>query len=639
MRTDIGTGIQNDRVTRGLGTRTLLATALLAVLITAALVSLGLKVLSLRDDSRAERQSEQVLIAVSNLDEVQDEMVAAVNGYLISGDPGSLADWHRALDELPDAEARLVELTAGGPQEADARQLVAHAQRLERSWAAPIMALALHDRVAAGMRARRLTKARREVELRAESERFLKAATATAEARTRKANHSANLVVTFLSLRLVGSILILAGFVAYLLRRIIRPVRRVSQAAEHLAAGDLGSRVSVKGEDEVARLGRSFNEMAEAIERQHGELEEQNRRLDRLATQLRAVLDSTVDGILLTDAEGLVQLTNRPMARFGGEIGLPVEGTATERLLALRSRVRDEPRYVAALERLAAHPEVESVDEFELLEPPRIFIGYTAPVQGEDSKPIGRIWTLREVTEERRLERLKDDFVATVSHELRTPLTSMMGFLEILRDGSAGQLTTEQDRFLAIAYRSSQRLQRLVGDLLFVAQLDEAGIRLESHEVQLDQLLRESVEAASALARAQQVELRTEEAPAAGLMLLGDEERLSQLMANLLSNAIKFTPEGGTVVVSSRVADGNAILEVRDTGPGIPAGDEERIFERFYRSPTAAARATPGTGLGLVIARAIAEAHGGRISVVKEPGQGACFRVELPLATTADRAA
>jgi signal transduction histidine kinase len=120
------------------------------------------------------------------------------------------------------------------------------------------------------------------------------------------------------------------------------------------------------------------------------------------------------------------------------------------------------------MERLRTHPEEASVDEFELLDKSRVFVGFTAPMRGEDEL-IGRIWTLREVTQERELDRLKDEFVATVSHELRTPLTSMMGFLEMLREGEAGDLLPEQERFLSIVHRSSERLQRLVGDLLFVS--------------------------------------------------------------------------------------------------------------------------------------------------------------------------
>src|SRR6201999_2077425 len=140
------------------------------------------------------------------------------------------------------------------------------------------------------------------------------------------------------------------------------------------------------------------------------------------------------------------------------------------------------------------HPEESSADEFELADSSRVFIGFTAPVRGDDEGLLGRIWTLREVTQQRELDRLKDDFVATVSHELRTPLTSMMGFLQMIREGEAGDLTPEQDRFLSIVYRSSERLQRLVGDLLFVARLDASGIQLQTQDVRLDEVMHEAIE-------------------------------------------------------------------------------------------------------------------------------------------------
>jgi hypothetical protein len=149
-------------------------------------------------------------------------------------------------------------------------------------------------------------------------------------------------------------------------------------------------------------------------------------------------------------------------------------------------------------------------DEFEDAASGRVFQGFTSPVQDDRGGSLGRIWTLREVTQQRELDRLKDDFVATVSHELRTPLTSMMGFLEMIREGEAGELNDQQKRFLAIVYRSSERLQRLVGDLLFVARLDANGLQLRFGEARLDEIVRESVESSSALARSREVELVAE---------------------------------------------------------------------------------------------------------------------------------
>jgi signal transduction histidine kinase len=178
-------------------------------------------------------------------------------------------------------------------------------------------------------------------------------------------------------------------------------------------------------------------------------------------------------------------------------------------------------------------------------------------------------------------------------------------------------------------YRSSERLQRLVGDLLFVARLDANGLQLQFAETDVVAVVRDAVESVAPLARSRTLELKADLQPVPPVM--GDAERLTQLVGNLISNALKFTPQGGRVTVRTFIDGRWAAIEVEDTGIGIPEGEQSRLFQRFFRSSTATEQAIPGTGLGLVISRAIAEAHGGRISVDSKPGVGTCFRVELPL--------
>jgi signal transduction histidine kinase len=351
--------------------------------------------------------------------------------------------------------------------------------------------------------------------------------------------------------------------------------------------------------------------------------------LDRLAKMTQAVLDATVDGICLTDVDGNLLLANRPLVDFVLELGLPREGTVQERLLAAADRFTDPPAYRAAIERIGDDPEGSTFDEVELAGSRRAFQGFTAPVRHADGTLIGRVWTLREVTAERAADRLKDDFLATVSHELRTPLTSIVGFLEMLLDGDAGPLNEEQRRFLEIVMRSSERLMRQVGDLLFVAQLDAAGLTLRRREVDLAELVRESAEQVAALARRRELEL-TVDAPVP-LALDCDRERIAQVTANLLSNAVKFTPPGGTVAVRVERNGGAAVVEVADSGIGIPEAERERLFQRFFRSSRATEHAIQGTGLGLAISAAIVEAHGGTIAAEPAPGGGTVFRFALPL--------
>ncbi|MDX6645057.1 MAG: hypothetical protein QOK40_784 [Miltoncostaeaceae bacterium] len=231
---------------------------------------------------------------------------------------------------------------------------------------------------------------------------------------------------------------------------------------------------------------------------------------------------------------------------------------------------------------------------------------------------------------ERDADRLKDEFFALVSHELRTPLTSISGYLEILLEEDDEPLSDGQRRrFLGVIDRNARRLERLVGDLLFVARLEEGRLRLEPAAVDLGRLADEALEVAAPMAEHRGIRLRLAAEPIP--IFLADPGRLGQSLDNLLSNALKFTPDGGRVDVTLSRRGERAIIEIRDTGVGIPRAEQERLFERFFRASTATDRAIPGVGLGLTIVRAIVEGHGGAITVESEEGRGATFRLELPL--------
>ncbi len=231
----------------------------------------------------------------------------------------------------------------------------------------------------------------------------------------------------------------------------------------------------------------------------------------------------------------------------------------------------------------------------------------------------------------RELDSMKDRFVSSVSHELRTPLTSMVGYLEILSDGEVGELGPEQEHVVEIIARNCDRLNSLIGDILVAARFDSGRVKLDKTTVDLAQLASNQIESIHAVAAAKGLDLQLV-VHSRPLTIRGDEIRLGQLLDNLLSNAVKFTPDGGSVTVElGRQAD-MAWLEVHDTGIGMPADEVGKIFDRFYRASTAST--IQGTGLGLWIAKSIAEAHGGSLTVSSELGVGSTFRIELPLPTS-----
>ena len=341
----------------------------------------------------------------------------------------------------------------------------------------------------------------------------------------------------------------------------------------------------------------------------------------------RALLDSTVDGICLTDTAGNIVLANAPLERFAVELGLPEHGPVAERLLSLADRTTEPARFRERMEVLVRDP-AASTDEFELTDSRRVFRGCTAPAVRPDGTAVARIWTLREVTADRHLERLRDAFVGAVSHELRTPLTSISGFLEMLGDEEKS-LSSSGRTYLRVLRRSTTRLQSIVEDLLLVAQIEANRLELDHAPADLAELAAASVEAARPAAAAQGIDLRLD--TNGSLPLEADAERLRQVLDNLVSNALKFTPDGGSVTLLAHNGDGNVCVEIADSGIGIPRDEIGQLFSRFYRASTATRRAIPGTGLGLVIARAIVERHGGSIALESREGQGTRVTVTLPI--------
>lgn len=355
------------------------------------------------------------------------------------------------------------------------------------------------------------------------------------------------------------------------------------------------------------------------------ERKESQRKLERNATLMRGLINRTVDGITLTDREGRITIANEPMLRFARELGLPSHGLIHERLLALADRMTQPVAYAQRMRELAAAPFAESFDEFELRDSGRAFQGFTRAVIGDDGAFLGRVWTLREVTAEREVERVKDALLATVSHELRTPLTSVIGYLELVGTGGA-PLTEDDERFIAVARRNAARLHRMVDDLLFLARVDAGALSLDLGELDLVEAARHAVGSARPLAEAKHLTLELDDHPPA--YVDADESRIAQVLDNLISNAVKFTDAGGTIRVSITENDGVVHAAVTDSGCGIPTGEQDKLFQRFFRSSITTHES--GTGLGLAIVKAIVDGHGGSITVDSAQDRGTSFRFALP---------
>jgi PAS domain S-box-containing protein len=379
------------------------------------------------------------------------------------------------------------------------------------------------------------------------------------------------------------------------------------------------------------------------IVRDISDLKRAERELQAERDYADAVIASIQDGLVVRDLTGAIVQVNR---RF-----CEMTGFAPEELVGTRAPFPYWPEGAGAAEAELARGSARGEADVrlrrrdgELIEA----IVTVAPVRDAAGEQILEVETVKDVTERRRQQealhetearlqaqeesqRLKDEFVTLVSHELRTPLTSVMGYLELALEET--ELSADARRMVEVAMRNAGRLRSLVGDVLLLAREDAGRLTIDLREVRLQELLTSAVEGARPLAEAKGVTLAADLRPVPPI--LADADRLGQLMDNLLSNATKFTPSGGRVLVALSTGGGLARISVEDDGPGIPADEQERLFERFYRARRATEDNVPGTGLGLAIAKSIVEGHGGRIGVTSSEGRGSTFWVELPLVAAA----
>ncbi|OGP13044.1 MAG: hypothetical protein A2052_04075 [Deltaproteobacteria bacterium GWA2_54_12] len=264
-------------------------------------------------------------------------------------------------------------------------------------------------------------------------------------------------------------------------------------------------------------------------------------------------------------------------------------------------------------------------EDIEISEGNRFFSVRIVPIK--DKADFSLMLFLQDITEEKRVETIKRDFVANVSHELRTPLASIKGYSETLLDGAMDDRETLRE-FLRVIDRHATRMSRLIDDLLILSRLESHQMTIVSSPIDLGELVTSTVKGFEKQSRDKGITLSAavpDDLPKA----LGDRDRLEQVMVNLLDNAIKYTPSGGSVIVSAAREDGIVRVDVVDTGIGIPAADISRVFERFYRVDKARSRELGGTGLGLAIVKHIIQGHNGKLSVESAPGKGSVFSFSI----------
>ena len=336
----------------------------------------------------------------------------------------------------------------------------------------------------------------------------------------------------------------------------------------------------------------------------------------------RAIMDSAAEGIFTTDREGRVEYLN-PAA--GRALGLLTDEAVGRPLVSLLARAgvraqRGDVTLASLLEAGRRGTASATVSRFDT--GADLPIEYTAGPIGQDQ---GWVVTFRDVTARVELERLRERFVSTASHELRTPLAAIIGYVDVLAAELSGPLNEDQRAQLATVGRSAERLRGLIDDLLALAESGTPASALTLAAVDLGQLARDVAAELGPVAAARDVRVTVDAADPA---VEADDRRLRRVLVNVLGNAIKFSPAGSEVAVRAHGTQDGAVVEVTDSGPGIPEDELPLVGTRFFRASTA--DGVPGTGLGASIAREIAEQHGGTLEFTSAPGQGTCVRLRLP---------
>lgn len=396
--------------------------------------------------------------------------------------------------------------------------------------------------------------------------------------------------------------------------RYVKPIESATNVAIELAKGNYRARTTVARMDEAGILSKSINMLAQNLQEM---VKAQEMQKDRLG----ALIENMEAGLILIDSRGYINLINKGYSSI-------FHVNASDYLSKLYYEViENEDICNIIAEVFRTEQKVSKQLLIPLWIERRYFVVYGVPIIGTNNVWKGVLLVFHDITEIKKLEQMRKDFVANVSHELKTPVTSIKGFTETLLDGAMNNKET-LEAFLSIIYKESERLQTLILDLLELSKIEQQGFKLNIMYINLHQLLEEVVTMLNGKAEDKKIKLALY-CNQEQVMMEGDFDRLKQVFINLVGNAIAYTPDEGEVTVTLLEHGEKIRVHVKDTGVGIEREEIPRIFERFYRVDRARSRNSGGTGLGLAIVKHLVEAHHGHINVRSNIGEGSEFIIEL----------
>lgn len=398
--------------------------------------------------------------------------------------------------------------------------------------------------------------------------------------------------------------------VSFLIPRALREITAWARAA---AAGDFSRRISISACGEMGESADTLNAASQRIQTQMEEHIADKSRLE-------AVFLSMLDGVMILDSKGVIILMNRALKEF---LGVGQDAVGKKPLEAIRHIEIQE----IADNVLRGGSRFESREITVTLGGEKILLVHATAVLRQEAAE-GAVLVFHDITELRRLERVRRDFVANVSHELRTPVSTIRGYAETLLEGALEDQENARE-FLRVICDDAERLTKLIQDLLDLSRIESAPMKLTLEACDLDPVVERVFAVRAKEAQAGSVRLEKDIPRDLGKVRM-DESAITQVLSNLVENAVKYNNPGGVVRVGARRRDGGVEVSVADTGIGIPSEDIPRIFERFYRVDKARSRALGGTGLGLSIVKHIIQAHHGEVTVESELGKGTTFHFTLP---------